>query len=287
MARSRANRFAVGAFTVDSVEMLRAVCRAASSTESPVILDLGSSGLAAIGLHNARAIVDNEVDASGVEAYLNLNHAPSVETARAAIDAGFEFVHLDLFAASRDDEDVLAATRDVVAYAARTGAIVEGDPGRFVGDPTRPHDPVDSALVRWSRSSPAAARAFVAATGVDTFAVGIGNVHGSPPCAPRVDLELLRHLRRVLAVNLSLHGGSGLSDATARAVARRGVSKVDIGTDVRVAYRDALERQLARRPDDAVAELVGAVSDAVQRVAEHKLRVLGSAGEARPPRPRS
>src|SRR5262249_60772483 len=88
------------------------------------------------GLANVRAVLDNTTAELGVEAYLNLDHAPTVDDCLAAIEAGFEFVHLDLFQRRPDatEEEVVAETRRVVAAAARSGAVVEGEqvalPGR-------------------------------------------------------------------------------------------------------------------------------------------------------------
>jgi fructose/tagatose bisphosphate aldolase len=76
--RARAERFAVGAFNADSLGTLRAVCRAARACAAPVLIELSHTEAEAIGLHNARAVLDNEVGDLGIEAYLNLDHAPAI-----------------------------------------------------------------------------------------------------------------------------------------------------------------------------------------------------------------
>src|SRR6185436_7103237 len=128
----------------------------------------------------------------------------------------------------------------------------------------------------------AGARHFVGATGVDTLAVSIVNVHGRYPSPARLDIALLGRIRSAVDVNLSLHGGSGTPAPMYNAVARFGISKININSDVRIAYRQALEAQLAAHPDEyATAKLVGPLAASVQRVVEEKIHAFGSAGKAR------
>jgi fructose-bisphosphate aldolase class II len=283
MARARAERFAVGAFNADDLATLRAICRAAQATSAPVLIELSHTEVETIGYRNARAVLDNEIEELGIEAYLNLDHAPTVTAARNAVDAGFELVHLDVFQAQphASDDDVIAATRDAVMYARRTGALVEGEQRYLRGTSTLHQEPIDEDAVAASLSTPESVRAFVDATGIDTCAIGIGNIHGRYSQPKELDLELLARIRCAVDVNLSLHGGSGTPDVMYRAVARAGVNKININSDVRYAYRTTLEEQLARHPHEyATVKLIGPVMDAVQRVVEQKIEAFGSAGKA-------
>ena len=116
MERSRRERFAVGAFNVDNQETLVAIARAAQVRSSPVLVEVSQGEVDAIGLANLRDLVDNLRTELGIEMYINLDHSPSVEAAKAGIDAGFEFIHIDLSQAKRDatDDEIIAATREVV-----------------------------------------------------------------------------------------------------------------------------------------------------------------------------
>ena len=112
----------------------------------------------------------------------------------------------------------------------------------------------------------------------------MGNVHGRYLAPKSLRLDVLTRVRDVLDVGISLHGGSGTSDDLYRAVTRRGVSKININSDVRYAYRAILEHQLSVHPDEyATVKLMGPVLDAVQHVVQAKIRAFGSAGRARPP----
>lgn len=281
-ARSRKEGFALGAFNVDNQETPIAIARAAAARRSPVLVEASHGEVEMIGLRNLRSMVDNYKDEYGIEMYINLDHSPSVEAARAAIDAGFEFIHIDLSQARKDatSEEIIAATRDVVEHAKTTGALVESEPHYFGGSSTVHAERIDYAEIRKTFTTPDGARAFVAATGIDTFAVAIGNLHGLYPVPKHLDLPLLERIRGVAPCYLSLHGGSGTPDEEFRGAVARGVSKININTEMRRAYRTTLERQLAARPDEyAIIRLMGPVIDAVRAVVEHKMEVFGSAGK--------
>src|ERR1700760_2868812 len=112
MRRSRREHFAVGAFNVDNQETLLAIVRAAQAKQAPVLVEVSHGEVAVIGLANMRSMVDNYRAEYGVEVYVNLDHSPSVEAAKAGIDAGFEFIHTDYSQANRNatEEEIIEAT---------------------------------------------------------------------------------------------------------------------------------------------------------------------------------
>ena len=286
MQRSREQRYAVGAFNVDNQETLIAVAQAAQVKRAPVLAEVSQGEVDVIGLRNLRSLVDNYRAELGVEMYINLDHSPSVEAAKAGIDAGFEFIHIDLSQAQKDasDEEIVKATRAVVDYAARTtGALVESEPHYFGGSSNVHSEDIDYAEIRKTFSTPDGARHFVAATGVDTFAAAVGNLHGRYPVPKQLDLELLAQIRDAIDVNISLHGGSGTPGHYFQAAAKIGVSKVNVNSDLRYAYRTTLEQQLRSHPDEfAIVKLIAPVIRAVQDVVEDRIDLLGSAGQAKP-----
>jgi fructose-bisphosphate aldolase, class II len=285
MERSRRERFAVGAFNVDNQETLVAIARAAQAKESPVLVEVSQGEVDAIGLANLRDLVDNYRAELGIEMYINLDHSPSVEAAKAGIDAGFEFVHIDLSQAKRDatDEEIIAATREVVAYARTTGALVESEPHYFGGSSNVHTEDIDYEEIRKTFSTPEGARAFVDATGIDTFAAAVGNLHGRYPVPKQLDLDLLGSIRDAIGGYISLHGGSGTPGHFFTSAAEIGVSKINLNSDMRYAYRTTLERQLRDHPDEyAVVRLMEPVIRAVQDVVEEHIDLYGSAGKAQP-----
>lgn len=283
MQRSRSQGFAVGAFNIDNQETLIAIARAAQKMQAPVLVELSQGEVDAMGLENVRDLVDNYKAEYGIEMYINLDHSPNVESCKRAIDAGYEFIHIDISQANRDAsaEEIIAKTREVVEYAKFTGAIVESEPHYFGGSSNVHDEAIDYEEIKKTFSTPEGAREFIDATGIDTFAAAIGNLHGKYPVPKELDLELLARIREAIPGQISLHGGSGTPLHYFEEAAKIGVSKININSDMRYAFRKTLEKVLADHPNEyAVVKLMPEVYEAVQAVVEEKIAAFGSAGKA-------
>jgi len=283
MQRSRAQGFAVGAFNIDNQETLIAVARAAQKLNAPVMVEVSEGEVKALGIENIRDMVDNYREEYGIEMYVNLDHSPTVEACKRAIDAGFEFIHIDISQANHDasEEEIIAKTREVVEYAKFTGALVESEPHYFGGSSNVHKEEINYDEIRKTFSTPEGAKSFVEATGIDTFAAAIGNLHGKYPVPKELDIELLHQIRGAIDCQISLHGGSGTPLHYFEEAAKAGVSKININSDMRYAFRTVLEKSLEENPDEfAVVKLMDDVKDAVQAVVEEKIQAFGSAGKA-------
>jgi len=283
MQRSRQQHFAVGAFNIDNQDTMIAVMRAAQKLNSPILVEITHDEVAAMGLDNTRDMIDNYKKEYGVEVYINLDHSPSVDDAKRGIDAGFEFIHIDISQANHDasDEEIIKATKEVVEYARFTGALVESEPHYFGGGSNVFKDAIDYEEIKKTFSTPEGAKAFVDATGIDTFAAAIGNLHGKYPVPKELDLDLLGRIRDAIDCQISLHGGSGTPLHFFEDAVKIGVSKININSDMRYAYRTTLEQVLKDNPDQfAVVKIMEPVRQAIQAVVEDKMSAFGSAGRA-------
>lgn len=284
MARARAEHFALGAFNLDDEPTLKAVAQAASNKKAPVLVEVSKGEVDDIGLDTVRDMVDNFKAEYGLEIYVNLDHSPSVEDAKRGIDAGFEFIHIDISQANHDAsrDEIIARTKEVVEYARFTGAIVEAEERYFMGSSNLHTETIDFEEVKKYLTKPEEALDFVNQTGIETFAASIGNLHGLYPVPKVLDLELLQRIRDTLQCNISLHGGSGTPGHYFESAVRIGASKININSDMRVAYRKTLEKVLQENPDEySVAKLITKeVVGAVQQVVESKIDVFNSAGKA-------
>lgn len=283
MERARRDHFALGAFNLDNQETLRAVAQAAKKKNAPVLVEVSHGEVEFLGLENVRDMVDNYKAILGIEIYVNLDHSPSVEAAKAGIDAGFEFIHIDISQANHDatDEEIIDATKQVVEYAKLTGALVESEPHYFGGSSNLHTEKIDYNEIKKTFSTPEGASHFVEATGIDTFAAAIGNLHGKYPVPKKLDLELLQQIRDAIGCNISLHGGSGTPGHYFVDAVKIGVTKININSDMRYAYRTTLEKVLKEDPTEyAVVKLMPKVIDAVQAVVESKLDSFNSTGRA-------
>lgn len=281
--RARQEKFAIGAFNIDNQETLVAVAQAAKAQKAPVMVEASHGEVQALGLKNIRDMVDNYNAELGVQMFINLDHSPTVEACKEAIDAGFEFIHIDISQANHEatDDEIIEATREVVRYAAKYGALVESEPHYFGGSSNLHKEKIDYEEIKKTFSTPSGAKAFVNSTGIDTFAAAIGNLHGKYPVPKQLDIALLEQIRASIDCAISLHGGSGTPGHFYKEAVRAGVTKININSDMRVAYRQTLEKVLKGNPDEyAVVKLMPEVIQAVQKVVEEKIELFGAAGKA-------
>lgn len=284
-ARARRGHYALGAFNLDNQETLKAVVFAAKKKNAPVLVEVSKGEADALGLDNVRDMVDNYKADYGVEMYINLDHSPTVEDAIAGITAGFECIHIDISQADHNatDKDIVAKTKEVVRAAKLTGAMVEAEPHYFGGSSNLHTEKIDYEEIKRYFTKPEEAATFVQRTGIDTYAAAIGNLHGHYPAPKVLHLDLLKKIRAAIDCNISLHGGSGTPGHYFVEAVKIGVTKVNINSDMRIAYRETLEKVLAdNKTEYAVVKLMDKVIDAVQDVVEAKIDMFNSAGKAKP-----
>jgi fructose-bisphosphate aldolase class II len=283
--RARKGHYALGAFNLDNQETLKAVVAAAKAKEAPVLVEVSKGEADALGLDNVRDMVDNYKADYGVEMYINLDHSPTVDDAIDGITAGFECIHIDISQADHNatDKDIIAKTKQVVKAAKLTGALVEAEPHYFGGSSNLHTEKIDYQEIKKYFTKPEEAKLFVEQTGIDTYAAAVGNLHGRYPVPKTLDLDLLKQIRSALDCNISLHGGSGTPGHYFIEAVKIGVTKININSDMRIAYRDTLEKVLSENKTEyAVVKLMDEVIAAVQKVVETKIEMFNSSGKARP-----
>lgn len=283
-ARARRGHYALGAFNLDNQETLKAVVNAAKAKNAPVLVEVSKGEVDALGLDNVRDLVDNYKADYGVEMYINLDHSPTVDDAIAGITAGFECIHIDISQADHNatDREIIEKTKQVVKAAKLTGALVEAEPHYFGGSSNLHTEKIDYEEIKKYFTKPDEAKKFVEETGIDTYAAAVGNLHGHYPVPKVLHLDLLKEIRAALDCNISLHGGSGTPGHYFIEAVKIGVTKININSDMRIAYRETLERVLSENKTEyAVVKLMDQVIEAVQKVVEKKLDDFNSAGKAR------
>ena len=282
--RARKGHYALGAFNLDNQETLKAVVLAAKAKKAPVLVEVSKGEADALGLDNVRDLVDNYKADYGVEMYINLDHSPTVDDAIAGITAGFECIHIDVSQADHNatDKEIIEKTKKVVKAAKLTGAMVEAEPHYFGGSSNLHNEKIDYKEIEKFFTKPQEASLFVKETGIDTYAAAIGNLHGKYPAPKVLHLDLLREIRAALDCNISLHGGSGTPGHYFIEAVKIGVTKININSDMRIAYRETLEKVLDENKSEyAVVKLMDEVIAAVQKVVEDKLEMFNSSGKAR------
>lgn len=271
-------RYAVGAFGVQNLETIQAVIEAAVEERSPVILIISSGAIKYAGLQTITAIVKTLADQAPVPVVAHLDHGESFQIAARCLHAGFKSVMVD--GSHLPYAENVALTRKVVEMAHAIGATVEGEIGKIGG--VEEDLVVDEAHA--TMTDPDEAASFAQETGIDALAVAIGNAHGLYKGEPKLDIKRMATIfEKTKAVapecTLVLHGGSGTPDHMIRDAIAAGVSKINIGTELKLAFVQGVKGTLEKKPGvDDPRHLIAPAREAVKAVTKEKMRLFGSSG---------
>ncbi|MDY0345236.1 MAG: ketose-bisphosphate aldolase [Bacilli bacterium] len=301
-AKAYKGRYAIGAFNVDNVDIMKAVLKAAERTKSPVIIAISSGALGFIGKECVKNAIDDALKSITIPVVLHLDHGKSVELCKECVDIGFTSVMID--ASGYDFDKNIAITKEVVEYAHARGVVVESELGAIAGIEEDIH--VEDKYGHFTH--PEDVIEFVSKTGIDSLAIAIGTAHGAfkfrPGQKPQLRFDILEEIEAKLpGFPLVLHGASsvpkasldtlnkyggkmpeavGIPEDMLRDAARRAVCKINVGTDIRVAYVGGMRKALFEKPEEFDTRLfinagLNAITDLV---ADKMVNVLGSAGRA-------
>ncbi len=273
LADCQRDGWAVPAFDVINYETIVASLEGAAAERAPVILMILPSHTPLSQWPGLVAMVKAQAAGLDLPVCLHLDHAVDLEQVEAALDLGFSSVMID--GSTLPLAANISLTRQVVEAAHARGVSVEAELGHVGGG-----DEVldqDEAAGRLTPVGDAAR--FVAETGVDALAVAIGTVHGLYRAEPKLDFDRLAALRAAVPVPLVMHGGSGTPDQDIRRTIREGICKINIWTEISLAFAATLREELsdpaASRP---LYQVMVAAQATAQDVVQHKIRLLGAAG---------
>ena len=270
---AQAGGYAVGAFNVENMEMVKAVIAAAEEMRAPVMLQTTPSTIKYGTLATYAALVRTEAERAGVPVALHLDHGSSFELDVQALREGYTSIMID--GSHESFEDNIELTRRVTAAAKPNGIPVEAELGRVGGKED------DLEAEGDTNTDPEQAREFAARTGVSSLAVAIGTAHGFYVGTPVLDKERLSEIRKVVEIPLVLHGASGLTDEDVKDCVARGICKVNFATELRAAFTDGVKEVLAARPDTYDPKKLGAAGmEKVKAIVKARIRVCGCEGKA-------
>ena len=270
LTKAREGQYAIGAFNAENMEMVQAIIAAAEKMRAPVMIQTTPGTLKYADPMIFAGMVSRLAKAVSVPVALHLDHGNSYELASYCVGQGYTSVMID--GSLLPFEENIALTRRVVEMAGEVP--VEAELGTVGGK-----EDTHSAGVAYT--DPAQAEEFVRRTGVFSFAPAIGTAHGIYKAEPRLDLERLEDIAARVSVPLVLHGKSGVPDETVHACIRRGISKVNYATDLRITFTKAVQDYIAENPKayDPKKYLGSAKAAVAQRVCE-LIQVCGSEGKA-------
>ncbi len=298
MDAAKAGGYAVGAFNINNMEFVQAITDAAEELNSPVILAVSQGAIKYAGFSNIISLVNSASDNKKVKLSLHLDHGKDMGVIEQCIEGGFTSVMID--GSDLPFAENIAVTRKVVEMARPKGISVEGELGRLAGV----EDHVSVSKENATYTDPEEAAEFVERTGVDSLAVAIGTSHGAYKFKGEAKLAMdrLTEIAGKVDIPLVLHGASGVNqehvrmgnelgaklkdakgvpdDAITEAV-KRGICKVNIDTDMRIAFTVFIRKTFSEKPEAFdPRKYLGAGRDAIVDVVRYKIDLFGSAGKA-------
>lgn len=282
LEKAKKENFAIPALNAGTLEVLKAITAAAVEARSPVIIETATGETKWMEAENIFCICRNFADKYQIPIIINLDHAYTYEDTRPGIEAGFDLIHFD--GSKLPYEENVTIAKKVVAECHSKDQLVEGEMDRIPGEGSELHaqGSIDLATIEKGKSTPENAAKFVAETGVDIFASFFGNIHGiTTGYTPTLDIELLHKIQQAIPNTfLSMHGSSGTPDDEVRAAVAADVVKVNVNTELRLAYRKSLEQALAERKELAPYKFFPTVVEAVKKEALRWIDLCGSGGKA-------
>ena len=298
--KSIAEKFAVGAFNINNMEFVQGIMDAAAEENSPVILQTSSSAIKYARIPYLRKMIEAGLEEHDIPVALHLDHGPDFETCKLCVDNGYTSVMFD--GSKYDFEKNIESTKQVVDYAHEHGVVVEAELGKLAGV----EDDVNVAENDAMYTDPEQALEFVQRTGCDSLAIAIGTSHGAYKFKgeARLRFDILEKVKDLMPnVPIVLHGAStvipeyvemcnkyggnmpgakGVPDEMLHEASMRGVSKINVDTDLRLAMTAAIRKVFVETPEQFdPRKYLGPGRDFIKETVKHKIRdVFGSSNKA-------
>ncbi len=262
-------KWAIGQFNFSTLDQLKAILEASEKLESPVILGTSKGEASFFGIEEAALLVSFYKKKKKQKVFLNLDHGKDWQDIKKAIDAGYDMVHFD--GSSMSLEKNIKETEKVLKYARRKNVLVEGEMGHIPGSSA-----LHKSKAKTSQKLPSLKDVvfFAKKTKVDFLALAIGNVHGVYDEMPQIDFNFLKEVQKI-KIPLVLHGGSGISDKEIKEAVACGISKININTELRVAWKESLKKEL-KSQDFAPYKLLANSQKSVALKVQEKIKLFGS-----------
>jgi fructose-bisphosphate aldolase class II len=289
--------YAIPQFNVNNLEFIQAALEVAEEMKAPVILAASTSAIKYAGIDYLMAIVRTGSARIAAPVAIHLDHGARIEDAKMCIDAGFNSVMID--ASKEPLEENIRITREVVRMAAAGGVCVEAELGRLGGI----EDDVQVSEHEAFLTDPGEAERFVRESGVHALAIAVGTSHGAYKFKhePKLAMDRITEIKKRTRIALVLHGASGVTrelldkaakygaqlpgamgvpDAAYKDAVARGINKINIDTDLRLAFMGAVREVLATKPGEFdPRKILGPGKEAVKEQMRNKIRLFGCAGK--------
>jgi len=298
--RSMEEHFAIGAFNINNMEFVQAILDAAAKENAPVILQTSSSALKYARVPYLRKMIEAGLEEHDVPVVLHLDHGPDFATCKYCVDNGYTSVMFD--GSKYDFEENIRRTKEVVDYAHAHGVVVEAELGKLAGV----EDDVNVEASDAMYTDPMQAKEFVERTGCDSLAIAIGTSHGAYKFKGEAKLrfDILEKIKELISETpIVLHGAStviqeyvemcnqyggnmpgakGVPDEMLHEASLRGVSKINVDTDLRLAMTAGIRKTFVESPEVFdPRKYLGLGREYIEETVAHKMRdVFGCSNKA-------
>lgn len=268
-------QFAYPAFNTMNLEITQGIIAAAEALNAPVIMEVSEGAIKFAGLTTLYEIMATLAQRAKVPVALHMDHGKDMDQLKRGIELGFSSVMIDHSGLSYDEN--VRDTKAMVDFAHAHGAWVQGEIGKIRGN----EDWVNVTDAEALLTDPEDAFKFYQATGVDTLASAVGTVHGiikiRGGVTPQVDIKRIGQIHEKVNIPLVLHGASGVDENVTAEAIKNGIAIINIDTELRIAYSDALRKSLTDQPEEVdPRHIMKPVIEAVKIVAEKKLKQFGT-----------
>lgn len=296
LSKAQKQKYAVGAFNINNMEILQAVVNAAEKLRSPVIVQTSEGAIKYAGLDMLYHMVNSIAESTNIPIVLHLDHGRDIETIKQCIKIGYSSVMFD--GSHLELEKNIKLTKQVVQMAHKEGISVEGELGTIGGA----EDLISARKILYT--DPEAAKEFVEKTNVDALAVAIGTSHGAYKfkCKSSLDINRLKEINKKVKIPLVLHGASqvpdwivkqatkygarlgepeGVPESQIKQAIKNGVCKINTDTDLRLAFDAAVRKILKEQPNDFdPRHILAPARELIQKVVEHRIKLFGSVNKS-------
>ena len=268
---AKVNKYAVPHFNINNLEWTRYILEECNRLKSPVILGVSEGAIRYMGGYKVVANLVKNLDEElniQIPVAIHLDHGSSVESCKKAVDAGFTSVMID--ASKYSLEENVDMTKQVVEYARIKNITIEAE----IGHIGRSEDNMSSEIA-YAKVDDAVK--LYNETKIDFLAPALGSVHGLYKGEPCLDFDKMKEISEKTNIPLVLHGGTGIDDEKLKKSIASGICKVNIKTELQIAWTKAVRKFLS---EDTKAydprTVIKSGEQSMKQAIEHKVNVLGS-----------
>ncbi len=278
--KAEQQKFAIGQFNFSDFSQVKGIVEAAKKLKAPIILGTSEGESKFVGIKEAVAMRNVLRKETGLPIFLNLDHGKSLDYLKEVIAAGYDMVHFD--GSKLDFLENAKTTQNVIRYAKRKGILVEGEMGNIGTESSKVYEE-KFEIKEEDLTKPEEAKKYLAKTKANLLAISVGTFHGvdSTGTSPHIRIDRLKEIKKELGgTYLVLHGGSGTPEEDIREAIKQGIVKININTELRLAFANALKATLCQNNEITPYKYLPEAIRAVETIVEAKIKLFGSVGKA-------